>query len=461
MSSGVTVSVPFLSLLLALETGVAHAHESMIFDVVPGENWCDVINSEAMPGDIIRLASGEYLGPCLIDRAPDESQQEYTQVISLDPENPARIVYDGSSDTLIQVRGEQIMLVALVFEGLPEAVPAVEVLGERAIWIQHCDFSNLPGIAISVTGAVNGLYMLHNSFEQVQTAFDLQLNAEKTVLDIGGNLFQEVGKMVSIQGDWTGSIRNNIAQNVAQGVVVGPGEHPAALKIDGNWIQSPGAAIRIETGPALLRNNILQGSGLAWDLGLDNAELQDVRVLGNSFLGTGDDLFKLRGSASEVVFANNLSLGAFPKMTGVVAENNGLCTEPSDCWQSPATGGFYPTQGAQGLSSTDLREDFCGRVRADSPTWGALEPACPQDPLQFEVGFKDSFSCTFALIGDNADCRIPGDTNSGDTGTPTVDPTVDPEGCGCRTTPRQRGLWAVLGAVAVIGVRRKLRIGLG
>jgi hypothetical protein len=443
----------FLCFLVTVLSGSAQAHVSVIFDVAEGEDWCDVINNVAVPGDIIRLGPGEYPGPCLIDRAPDEQQDAYTQVISLDPFDRAKIVYDGTSDFLVQVRGEQIMLVTLDFEGLPEGVPAVEVLGDRAIWIQYCSFLNLPGTAISVTAPVNGLYMLHNSFEQVGTGFDLLLNTEKTVLDIGGNLFKDTSQMVEISGDWSGSIRNNVAQNVGEGMVIGPGIHTTPLKLDGNWIQTVGTAIRMESGPAMLRNNIMQGSGVAWDLGTAEEVLEAVSIVGNSFVMDNPETFVLRGSVADLEISNNLSLVPLPDVAGMDTDFNGDCAAEAECWESAAEGGFYPPSRMKGVATSSLSEDFCGRERAEVPTLGALEPACPNDPVRFTVDFKDSFPCTFALLGNNPDCPVMDDT--GDTAEPGVDPE-EPDSCACGATKTPPGLRWILGGMLLLGWRRRL-----
>ena len=453
---GVLMSRVLLSLLVLCGGGLAEAHESMIFDVEPSDDWCNVINTEAMPGDIIRLAPGAYLGPCLIDRAPDESQQEYTQVISLDAENRARIVYDGSSDFLLRVVGEQIMLVALNFEGLPEGVPAVEVLGERAIWVLYCNFSDLPGTAIAVTSAVNGLYLLHNFFERVGTAFELELNSEKTVLDIGGNLFQDVGQMVRISGDWSGSIRNNIAQEVAQGVVVGPGLHAAGVQLDGNWIQGSGTGFRVSSGPVFLRNNILQGAGIAWDFGEADEAFGAVSVLGNSFIQESESPFVFRGSSAVWDVANNLSTRAFPAIAEASEEVNANCDPAEDCWENAAAGQFYPSDRQRGVVNSDLAVDFCGRERIGLPTLGALEPACPQDPTDFQVEFKADFPCTFSLLGDPPDCPVPDERpepgDSGDTG----EPEPEPESCGCGSAGGLGGGLVWLPALVLVGWRQRI-----
>jgi hypothetical protein len=442
----------FLCFIVTVLLGSAQAHVSVIFDVVEGDDWCDVVNNVAVPGDIIRLAPGDYPGPCLIDRAPDEQQDEYTQVISLDPYDRAQIVYDGTSEFLVRVRGEQIMLVTLDFEGLPEGVPAIEVLGDRAIWIQYCNFKNLPGTAITVTAPVNGLYMLHNSFEQVGTGFELQLNTEKTVLDIGGNLFKDTSQMFEISGDWSGYIRNNIAQNVTQGMVVGPGVHATPLKIEGNWIQTEGTAIRVESGPAILRNNILQGGGIAWDLGTADEVLESVSIVGNSFVMDNASTFVMRGSVADVEVSNNLSLVPLPDLAGMEIDINGDCAVEADCWEFVEEGGFYPSGKMKGVATSSLADDFCGRPRAKVPTLGALEPACPDDPARFSVDFKDNFPCTFAQIGNNPDCPVSDD--SGDTANPGVDPE-DPDSCACGAAKRPVGPVWMLSGLLLFGWRRR------
>ena len=105
------------------------AHESMIFETNAEEDWCAVINETAMPGDIIRLAPGDYTGPCVIARTPPDEQDEYTIVMSRDPDDPARILHDGESSFQLIVEGDQIMLLSLEFGPLPDDVVPVSRLG--------------------------------------------------------------------------------------------------------------------------------------------------------------------------------------------------------------------------------------------------------------------------------------------------------------------------------------------
>jgi hypothetical protein len=217
-----------------------------------------------------------------------------------------------------------------------------------------------------------------------------------------------------------------VALDVDQGFWVDEGAHEEALVIEGNWIRTPGTAIRLVQGPAILRNNILQGDGTAWELGLPEQVLESILLLGNSFVVPGESAFVLSGVATQLHFANNLSLVALPQPAGGRFEANTVCASSAACWEDAQGSAFYPPEGAEGIASgvpnPDLEEDFCGRERAALPSLGALEPACKGEPSTYDADFKSTFVCTFAQVGDD-DCDEVEDTGT---------PEPEPEGpCGC------------------------------
>ena len=445
----------FASFVALCVPAVSWAHDVLIFDVTPEDDWCTVVNEEAQPGDVIRLAPGDYPGPCFIDRTPPEEQDEYTMVMSLDPENPARILHDGESDSFIKVRGDQVMVMALVFEDIPAGVAAIEVVGEREIWIRYNQFFGEGATGVVVQGAVDGLHLIDNRFDGIDVGFSMDFGDGQSVVDLGDNLMTNVTYAAQIQGNWEGWIRDNIVLDVAHGFQLGAGEYASPLVVHGNWIRSTTQAFSIETGPLVMSNNIVQGEGSVWNLAASETGLGEVTVTGNSFLIQGEDAFQ-QTTLSGLKAYNNLSAAEFPVFEDTQPGSNLVCDRPSACWVDPDSGLFYPVDPVLGVPVdgvvSEVGLDFCGKERASKPTYGALEPYCDGEPEPFTEDFKSNYFCTYPVLGREAACEESSDTGD------LVDP-IEEGGCSCSSRgPLRTGWsmsWFVMGLIGLVTLRRR------
>ena len=421
----------------------AGAHETMIFETTAEEDWCSVINETAMPGDIIRLAPGDYIGPCAISRTPPEEQDEYTIVMSLDPENPARILHDGESAMQLTVEGDQVMLLSLDFGPVPDEVIPVEVLGPREIWIRYNRFSDHGGTAVKVSSAVDGLHILDNDFEAVDRPIDLDLGEGESWVDLGYNRIRGASLGARVRGEWRGWIRENVIWDAVQGMDV---EATGELEVRGNWIRFSQQGIDLTTSSAQIEANILHGLGQGIALGQESLQ-GAYRVIGNSLVTETEPAVLLRGTNSALSTAGNLSLQTLSGGEGDVS-----CGSPDDCWVDVEAGSYYPTMDpvpSGGVTGPGLGPDFCGRERGEKQWTGGLEAACPGDPDGFEFDFKRNFRCTYAdLSGANESCH----QEMGDTADPqdTAEPVKDDTGGSCACAAQEQRvnrLWFLLGGV--------------
>lgn len=393
-------------LTLASMSGPVEAHETMIFETNSDEDWCSVINETAMPGDIIRLAPGDYYGPCVISRTPPDEQDEYTIVMSLDPEEPARILHDGESAIQLTVEGDQVMLLSLDFGPVPEGVIPVEVLGHREIWIRYNRFSEHSGTAVKVSSAVDGLHILDNDFDGVALPVDLDLGEDGSWVDLGYNRIREATTGARARGSWRGWVRENVLWDVETGFDL---EASGEVEVRGNWLRFLQQGLVLAAETAEIQANILHGAGHGMVLGqASSAGTYSVR--GNSLVTDTSPSILAQGASAEVVTLGNLSL---QEIQG--GQGNVFCEAPEDCWTDVDAGSYYPVLDPTVVASDagDLGVDFCGRERSE-PQWaGGLEAACLGDPESFDFDFKRNFQCTYAdLSGANESCHL----NEEDTG---------------------------------------------
>ena len=444
----------FTALAMVCLWGEARAHDTQIFEVSPGEDWCATVNEVAMPGDIIRLAPGDYPGPCAISRTPPEEQDEYTMVMSQDPANPARIVHDGESDFLITLEGDQLMLLSLEFGEVPEGMIPVEIIGTREIWLRYNRFGANAGTAVKVSGPVEGLHLLDNEFDGVALPFDLELGAGASWVDVGDNRIREAEIGVRATGEWRGWIRNNVLWDVTQGALVEAG---GSLDVRGNWIRFEQQGLDLVAAEAQIEANILHGEGQGLAIGSEETP-GTYAVLGNSLVTETEPGIRIRGSAETVGTLRNLSL---PAIDGV---GNVECETRDSCWENVDEQSYYPVripESDEAASGLSLGEDFCGRPRSQTPWAGGLEAACPGDPERFEFDFKRNFQCPFAdLSGDGESCHDAEMEDTGDTGGvgDTGNGPDAGEACGCQETQRRAsGPWLLVLVGAAVLRRVQLR----
>ena len=432
--------------VIAALSGPAVAHETMIFETTADEDWCAVINEVAMPGDIIRLAPGDYMGPCVISRTPPEEQDEYTIVMSLDPENPARILYDGSSTAQLTVEGDQVMLLSLDFGPVPDEVTPVEILGHREIWVRYNRFGPHNGTAVKVSGAVDGLHVLDNDFESVALPVNLELGVEsQSWVDFGYNRIRGASLGMRARGNWRGWVRENVLWEVQQGFDV---QAVGDLEVRGNWVRFEDQGMELVSESVQFESNILHGGGQGLALGSEDSS-GSYLVSGNSFVTETAPAVLFVGADAELKSLGNLSLLSLEGGDG-----NVTCASKAACWVDVDAGSYYPTQDPvinAGVQTGDLGLDFCGRERSEWQWVGGLEAACPGDPEVFDFDFKRNFRCTYAdLSGANESCHEREmDTGDGpDTGGVGGEEPVG--SCACSSQAQGvSGFWGLLGGVWV------------
>ena len=415
------------------------AHESMIFETNAEEDWCAVINETAMPGDIIRLAPGDYTGPCVIARTPPDEQDEYTIVMSRDPDDPARILHDGESSFQLIVEGDQIMLLSLEFGPLPDDVVPVEVIGHREIWLRYNRFTEHGGTAVKVSGAVEGLHILDNDFAGVALPVDMELGEEGAWVDFGYNRIRGASVGAQARGNWRGWVRENVLWEVEKGFDIQAG---GALDVRGNWVRFQQQGMDLSAESAQIEANIFHGEGQGIALGTEGSAGSYV-VAGNSLLTNTAPGLLSPGDGNSVQSFGNLSLQAIEG-----GEGNVTCEVAKDCWMDAEAGSYYPIlePTISGGETGILGPDFCGRERSE-PQWaGGLEAACPGDPEVFEFDFKRNFQCTYAdLSGANESCHQAEEDTGGEEDTGQGGGDDSAESCSCSSQGRaSTGAWGLL-----------------
>src|SRR2546426_9360994 len=99
-------------------------------EIGPEANLCAVINALS-PGEELVLAPGDYQGPCAIRRGGSAGAP--LVIRAADPARRPRIVYDGRSTNVIEVRASHVTIRGLEFGPTQLDVDAVRIFGANNV----------------------------------------------------------------------------------------------------------------------------------------------------------------------------------------------------------------------------------------------------------------------------------------------------------------------------------------
>lgn len=436
------------------------AHNSQVWSIGPEEDWCAFVNGLEFGGDVVRLAPGDYPGPCvLIGKVPSEGV-EITQIISADSSNPARVVWDGSSDFVVTLEGQRIALLNLLFEDMPSGVDVVRAITGPGIWVGYNTFRNIAGRAVVAEwGDTDEMLVFDNTFDNVATPMVLGCDANDCRhRGVGVLNNRVVGGATSLV--WTGATGGRVYDNVFDGVEKAVfGDSSLGGDFTGNLVDATGVGARW-TGPGEVSNNIVVSDSTGFRIvggRLDGG----TQVLGNTVVAPRPFLLENWQSTDGFAFRSNAVGGPVtPEMgaptptlpevpEGVPSDANVLCEDPATCWGDVQGWDFAPTAASPLRGGTPeglLTEDFCFQLRRPVSAVGAVM-ANDDGPLPRGV-FKKEMPCTFAQFrGDTAEeTDLPADTDDPDVATDNTDGAGT---CGCATSTPIGG-WLLLGGLAAI-----------
>jgi hypothetical protein len=400
--------------VIALWSALAQAHVPVIYFAGPADDWCAVINGTE-GSDIVMLSGGEYTGPCEVHANVSDTPGEQTTVQSLDPLDPA--VFVGSdADHVLRLRGESLLLLELMFRDLPAEVDAVRVADIREIAVRRSWLRGLAGGGVVQESDVEGgLVVSDVEFTDVARPVVLGCGGACGAgrLEVSENLL--VGAVAGVAVDGPGGL-------IIDNVVVGAGDGirvDGAFELIGNLVQAEAAAIAV-TGSASVRSNVAIGAPAL-------AAGEGAEVGGNTWVG--------EVSASSARLVNNAILGPAPALEGDVGTV--VCDET--CFVDAPGWDFFPAPGSP-LRGAGVAEavgaDWCGRVRGDPPSVGAIEAFGEVSFGPLAPTFKEAIDCGLPLGTDGTD----GTDGALETGAETLDePRGDAppaeagpaQGCGC------------------------------
>jgi hypothetical protein len=367
------------------------------------DDFCAQINALA-PGDELVLRPGEYRGPCTIRTGGLPGKPIVVRGQS--PTHRPRIVYEGRSSNVIDVKAEHVTIRGLAFGPTQENVDGIRIFGREGVTVEECEFSSLGGIAVVAnhhsnyglvvrrnivrnTAATAMYFGCHDGVECVAEALLIEGNYIHTVRAPD----PQIGYGIQIKLNSSGIVRDNVVVDTKGPAIMvyGAVNSGRTSLIEGNLaagsLQSSG--IVIGGGPVMVRNNIAIGNALA-GVALENygrrGLLRGVIVAHNTLYGndTAPITVTRDGSVDAAVVKNALhgkgtvAMGIAP-VAGLRLEGNVNCSRAT-CFVDPETHDFSPLPGGPLIGAGVTRSepwsplfDFFGTRRRNPPTTGAVE----------------------------------------------------------------------------------------
>lgn len=445
-------------------------------DLSPGDPWCATL-AAAAPGDVLRLAPGEYDGPCTLSvgGAPDLP----VTLEAADATDRPHIVYDGATSNVLDVLASHVVLRGLSFGPTRADIDAIKIKSGSFITVEDCFFTGVGGISVSANSADGeGLVLRGNELRDVEaTGFYLGCHdgassctqADVRVEDnlIDGVTSPDVGYGLEIKLDSWGTVRRNVVRGTkGPGIEIYGSSDPSRVTVvEANLVigSRTSGALEVGGGPVLVRNNlVVAGTGggiVSYDYG-GRGLVSGIHLLGNT--AVGDGAFSVSGwtPGQDLEMTSNAADRPMPTaVDGIPMAGNVACADAQACWMDAANLDFWPVAGGPlldgGGSPQDahtLDEDFCGQARTAPPDAGALERTGDGGPGPLPVDFASTFACP-------VDDPPPQDSASGhDTGGDDGKAGSTPGGpCGCAAPVSPAKRRGGLAALALVGVLAALR----
>ncbi|HWN15453.1 MAG TPA: right-handed parallel beta-helix repeat-containing protein [Candidatus Dormibacteraeota bacterium] len=403
----VGVSVGLALALVGWGAGPAGAAE-----IGPEDDFCGAVN-QLQPGDELRLRPGDYQGPCVIRRGGAPGAP--TTIAAADPQQRPRILYDGITANVLEVRAGHLVIRGLEFGPTRPDVDAIRIMLGNGLVIENCRFVQVGGIAITANNmSVQGLTIRGNVIEGSRSTgmyFGCHDGQRCVVSDllVAGNLIRgvtaapdQVGYGIEIKLNSSGIVRDNIIlRTKGPGIMVyGARDLLTQNLVERNVVMGSerAAGIVVGGGPAVVRNNVVltnnDGGISLQDYG-KRGLLRRIVIVHNTIYGNLVGGITIEGQeARETTVLNNAiqSPGGTPAVAaprpGVWTAGNVDCTYRA-CFMQPDGFDFSPFPGSALVGPGTLaggealpREDLFRMRRGSPPTVGAIER--PSGPIPLE-----------------------------------------------------------------------------
>jgi hypothetical protein len=381
-------------------------------EIGPEDDFCGAIN-QLQPGDELRLRPGDYQGPCVIRRGGSPGAP--TTIAAADPQQRPRILYDGITANVLEVRTGHLVIRGLEFGPTRPDVDAIRIMLGNGIVIENCRFVQVGGIAITANNmSVQGLTIRGNVIEGSRSTgmyFGCHDGQRCVVSDllVAGNLIRgvtaapdQVGYGLEIKLNSSGIVRDNIIlRTKGPGIMVyGARDLLTQNLVERNVVMGSerAAGIVVGGGPAVVRNNVVltnnDGGISLQDYG-KRGLLRRIAIVHNTIYGNLVGGITIEGpEARETTILNNAiqSPGGTPAVAaprpGVWTAGNVDCTYRT-CFMQPDGFDFSPFPGSALVGPGTLaggealpREDLFRVRRGSPPTVGAIER--PSGPIPLE-----------------------------------------------------------------------------
>ncbi|MBI5512734.1 MAG: right-handed parallel beta-helix repeat-containing protein [Deltaproteobacteria bacterium] len=491
-----------LTLTLAPAVGLAELRPAGPAD------YCAVLNGAA-PGDEVVLQPGRYTTPCGITASGAAGRPLVLRAASeADGMRPV-FAYTGRSSNVLDLRRvRHVTLRGLTFEHTEDSVDTIKLHASDDVTIERCAFRDIGGVTISaLDGDCARLTVRDCTLRDVRsTAIYLGCHdgrgchatealVERTLID--GTLPGDgVGYGVQLKLNSYGTLRDNtVYRTRGPGLMVygsDRGDPPSIL--EGNYVHGSvtDACILVGGGPAVARNNVVEGCGYAGLRAQNYAGRglqRRVWLVHNTVIDSA--VAGVRVEAWAPGAGNVLAFNAIVPRAGVAlldpaspaAEpfvGNAACPASAGCFEaSPAPYDLRPRVGgplyrAAGAGSEPWRptDDFLGAPRGPSADIGALQRrdgipgprlggGAPRPPREPMTPVSDAGSDASTMFNDALDTVVDVTKESptmSDGAAPATPPSgsVAPGGCGCGAGRGAGGpALALLALGAVAGARRR------
>ena len=381
-------------------------------EIGPEDDFCGAVN-QLQPGDELRLRPGDYQGPCVIRRGGSPGAP--TTIAAADPQQRPRILYDGITANVLEVRAGHLVIRGIEFGPTRPDVDAIRIMLGNGLVIENCRFVQVGGIAITANNmSVQGLTIRGNVIEGSRSTgmyFGCHDGQRCVVTDllVAGNLIRgvsaapdQVGYGLEIKLNSSGIVRDNIIlRTKGPGIMVyGARDLLTQNLVERNVVMGSerAAGIVVGGGPAVVRNNVVltnnDGGISLQDYG-KRGLLRRIAIVHNTIYGNLVGGITIEGQeARETTVLNNAiqSPGGTPAVAaprpGVWTAGNVDCTYRT-CFMQPDGFDFSPFPGSALVGPGTLaggealpREDLFRMRRGSPPTVGAIER--PSGPIPLE-----------------------------------------------------------------------------
>lgn len=389
--------LPLAALFVVATLRVASA--GTITEIGPDTNWCTAANALS-PGDELRLRPGEYRGSCAL-RATGTPDARIVIAGAPNAERP-RIVYEFSTDNVVNVHAGYITLRHLQFGPTLDSVDAIRIHAADGITVEDCLFNDLGGAAVVAGRSISQLTIRTNEIVQSRaTAVYLGCHGGECAVDavfednyVSGVTAppSEVGYGIQVKLNSAAVIRDNVIRlTKGPGIMVyGSRDLSRVSLVESNFTaqSSKSAGIVVGGGPVIVRNNIAIGSaeaGIALEDYNNRGLLRGIVLSHNTVWGNvGGGIVvvsKNRVDARLLHNAVHRSMGgALPEQRpGLLSLGNVDCSA-FPCFRSPAELDFTPVAGSilehRALWTIDQwtpERDYFGNARPAASAVGAVE----------------------------------------------------------------------------------------